>query len=295
MNMSNENKKRSFFKKNYRGTNLLVSIFAFFICIFVVFYNKSNNIFWSVIFPLIICFIVILVLSILTDIFIRILIKKSKNKAIKKINDELALENPNMNMYPVNPKLYEIGLTIEQYDRLKKFRVSNLLVCVIIALILIICLVDFDGYIFTQIFLPIIMIIGSVGVLGTFFDFIAEKIIKKSYKKHPNKIKNKKKAKQNIFTKNRRIYYVPIYIILGIMITLIIVDFNRKDKIISRVVLPCEIITILDFIFMLITDYIIDRFNKLKKLLNQDDDIFSYSMDELDIYSLEDGGKEDEI
>lgn len=291
-----KNKTPSFFKSNYRITNILVSTFSALICLSVILILKKEGEIENVIWPIIISFFCVFLFSISFEFSTRLIIKISEEKRLRKIEEKLCEENPNMNMYPINPKLYEVDLTQEEYDRLKSFRVSNILSCIILGLILCVIFIDFKSkHIFLNIILPLFIIIGGVGLIGCLFDFIFEKIIKFRMRVISKIPEIKYEPKKNFFTKNKRIFYVPIYVILAFMCITIFVDFNSAH-VITKIVIPCEAITIATFIIIIITDVIIDKIVKFKKSIEEEsEDILSYSFDELDDMLDEERKDENEI
>lgn len=283
MRLHENNKNSSFIRNNYRITNLLVSSFTFILVLAVILLLKHDNIINNVWLPIIITLVVIIFLSFLGDVLAKVLIKHSSLKRQREIEEKLNEENPNMNMYPINPKLYEEDLTQDEYDRLKSFRISNVLSSIILGLILVVIFIDFkSNKVVLDIILPLLIIIGLVGILACIFDFIVEKIIKFRMRVIEKIPKVEYKKPKNIFNKNKRIFYVPIYIILAFMCISIFIDFE-SEHVITHIVIPCEAITISTFIIILITDLIIDRVVKFKKTIEDDSkEIYSYSFDELD-------------
>lgn len=290
MRSNNKNQKSSFIKSNYRITNILTSIFSYVICLAVILILKKEGDIQNVALPIIISFVVIVILSIISDFIVKFLIKKSEENRLKKIKEKLSEENPNMNMYPINPKLLEYGLSDQEYERLKSFRVSNVLSFIILGLILILIFVDFNNeYIFLNIILPMLMIVGGVGLLATLCDLLGEKLIKFKYRVIDEIEPPKLNKKKNYFFKNKRIFFVPIYIILAIITITVFVDFNNP-KVISHIVVPCEIITIVAFILILITDAVITKIECVHRMIDKE------ASDEIDfdLYNIDDMYKEEE-
>ena len=140
---------------------------------------------------------------------------------------------------------------------------------------LIFSLIDFDLSLWHDIVLPITMIVCGVGILFVCVDLIEESLIKhiniKEQKKH------KRTSKETIYTKNLRIYYIPICIFIGIILVMGVVDFSKS---ISDILKPTLLIAIIDIIFMIVLDFIITKTIKFLKLLDEesnksDDDMFN--------------------
>lgn len=296
MRSNNKNQKSSFIKSNYRITNILTSIFSYVICLAVILILKKEGDIQYVALPIIISFVVIVILSIISDFIVKFLIKKSEENRLKKIKEKLSEENPNMNMYPINPKLLEYGLSDQEYERLKSFRVSNVLSFIILGLILILIFVDFNNeYIFLNIILPMLMIVGGVGLLATLCDLLGEKLIKFKYRVIDEIQPPKLNKNKNYFFKNKRIFFVPIYIILAIITITVFVDFNNP-KVISHIVVPCEIITIVAFILILVTDAIITKIECVRKMIDKEaSDEIDYDLYNIDDMYKEERKDEDEI
>lgn len=278
------NKKNTSVPRNYmievRFINFVLSILLFILLTSFIILTNMNNIKHILLKDgIVLC--VIIIISFLIDLFLKYIIR---NK-YKKYEIELSkCDNLSYNMYPVNVKLKELGLTEKQYNKLINFRVTNILICTIFGLLFILFTTNFKSkYIFKDIILTIIIKISLIVIFVIMFDFIFEFLLKKSYKHKHKKIKVKNKN-YNIFTKNKRIYYIPIIILIGIIEIMLFIDFNSVDNIITKVVIPLEIINIINFLAIIIIDKVISKYYDLKKIINTDEDIFNkdYKIDEFE-------------
>lgn len=253
--------------KNYRILNLILSIFTYTIVIAVVFLNMSKNIFWGIIVPLILSLLIIILVSLISDFLIEKSIERKKIKKLKAKEEEMRKANykESYNMYPINPRFFETGLTDYQYEKLKYFRICNILVFMIIELIIVILFINFkSNYIFHDIILPILMISGTMGIIGTIIDFIIEAIIKRTYIKRKKNVKTVKVRKKNFLTKNFRIYYVPIVLVCWVIEHIVVYEYK---KFVKSMLIPGIIIAIVNIAGIIILDLIFSKLTKLKKTL----------------------------
>lgn len=269
--MDKRQKVFSFWKQNYRITNLIISIFLYLIVLAVVLSRKDKKIFIGYILPLLISLLIIVIISLITDRILNVMLKRFKEKKLLKLKkiEEEQKKPLSQNMVPIHPKLIEMKLTQNQYDKIINIRISNILLSVILTLILIYFKIDLEGNLYLDIILPILLITGIIGLACTILDIIIEKVIRSFYSNKKDKKKPRLK-KENFFTKNKRIFYVPICILLAIIIANGLIDFKREDHIISRVIIPLEIINILTMIIIILIDCIISKYKRFKDLLEND-------------------------
>lgn len=205
-----------------------------------------------------ISFFIILILGVSVDLYIT---HKYKYSWVRSLNKKYNDENESYNLYKRDVKLDNSGLTRFQYSALLRYRGLNFFLYIISIGVLIIALVDFGGMLVHDIILPILMIICGVGIFFVFVDIIEENIIKKYYNKHPkDNIDDEDLKKASIFTKNLRIYYIPICIFIGIIIVMIVVDFSKS---LEKIVQPILLITIIDILFMIIFDIVISKIHNI--------------------------------
>ncbi|MGM9971344.1 MAG: hypothetical protein ACI35W_02910 [Anaeroplasmataceae bacterium] len=273
-------------KKNYRITNLIVSCFSYIIAVAVIILNRKSIKFYGLYIVLFV--FIILLISFLFDFIIGKVIKRNlKKKEIAKSLKKDAIPE-SYNMYPINLRLKQMGLNEEQYDSLINFRITNILIWVIIGLVVLLLTTEFSSYyILMDIILPSIIKVGIIGIIAVIFDLTFEFFLKKFYRKRKNIKKEKKAKKINVFTKNKRIYYVPIVIIIAIIEVIIFVDFGRTDKLFTKIVIPLELINIINFIGIIVIDSIISYYSKIKSIITSNEDIFDKDYQLEDIKELE--------
>lgn len=266
------NNKSTFFSKNYRLLNLIFASFLYSIAICAIIISDIKDKLLFCLISIVPCAVVFIIIDVFTSIGVR-------NKA-KKLKAQ-PLEPESYNMYPINRKLQDLGLTEEQYEKLLSFRITNILTWIIVGLLLVLFTTDFSSeLVLKDVILPSIIKISCAALLSIVSDLVFEYFLKKFYKSKPKKRISKKNKKPNIFIKNKRIYYVPIVIMIAIMEVFIFVDFSRVDKLYTRIIIPLEAITIINFIGMLIIDAIISYIKRIRDIVNDSGDLFLQDYDD---------------
>ena len=251
--------------------NIVGGFFLFGLAIAIILLIDSSNLFWGKIAPIVISGILIALYTKGMEVYIS---RRYRYSWVRSINKKYKDENESYNLYKIDPKI-EKEMDPLKYQRMVEFRIVNTILYFISVLVLIFSLIDFDLSLWHDIVLPIIMIVCGVGILFVCVDLIEESLIK-----HIN-IKEQKKpkttSKETIYTKNLRIYYIPICIFIGIILVMGVVDFSKS---ISDILKPTLLIAIIDIIFMIVLDFIITKTIKFLKLLDEesnksDDDMFN--------------------
>lgn len=287
-------KSKTLVPSNYlldiRIANIVLSILVFIIVVAIIILKNLNNLTAFISIPIIISFIILLIISLFIDMLIKSISKKIYFKKINEIDEN---QNDSYNMYPISIKLKESGLSSIQYNKVINFRITNSLLWTIFGLVIILFTTNFKSeFVFKDIVLTIIIKVSAVAFIAIILDFLFEALIKKNFK--TKTIKKIKIKKYNMFTKNKRLYYVPCVIILAFIEVLLLVDFNRTDKLFTRIVIPLELITIINFIGMLIIDKIISKIDSLKEIIISNDDVFNNDYD-LDNFDENEREEENEI
>lgn len=238
---------KSYFMKNYRIANMLLSLLTETLIVTAIILNDSPHLFMGIILPILIASFVILLLSLCFDYFIGRYYKYSWVRSLNKQRKHKSIEQESYNLYPIDPRLAEKGLTKEQNEFMIRFRIFNFLFYCGTTLAALLLNVDFNGLLWTSIILPSIMIAGGIGVIFVLIDIIEEFFVKKFYIKRKNQINFKKSLENSKLYKNSRIFYIPICLIIGIIILIVMVDF---DKPVNKLI-PIGVGVIMAFLFFI--------------------------------------------
>lgn len=218
----------NFMKSNHRIANTLISIIVFGFAVACVFLYDSNNILLGYVLPIAIAAILVISASLFVDYLFYRYYKYSWVRSLDKLRRKKKDEEPeSYNLYPVDPKLLEKGLSSEQNEILIRYRIVNFFLYCITDFVSVYYLFKFDSSI-ERFILEAIMVSGAIGVLFVTFDLIAEAMIKIHYKKTNNQPKVKRMMSETRIYKNNGIYYIPICLFIGIIVLVGILDFDKK-------------------------------------------------------------------
>lgn len=273
--MDKKIKKTPYILKNYRLANIGLTIFSFALILSAVLLNDDASLVKGKIIPIIITAVVLVTISVSFEFIMRHNYKYSWVRSLDKQRKRRSLDEPeSYNLYPIDPRLIEQGLTKEQYEIVKIVRFFLFNIFVGSSIISSMIIIDFDGDIATSVVLPIIMITGVIGIIFVIIDFIVEWFIKRFYKE--------KNAEDSIddfeddnkkglsLLKKLRILYIPICIIIGIIIVVALIDFKKSISyliILIAIVLAAEVLAIV--IIELIIRKIYKIFNDINNVIDE--------------------------
>lgn len=251
--------------RSFQILNLIACFFIFGLCVTIILLIDSNSLFWGKIVPIFLSLLFVLIYGKIIEIIIS---RKYRYSWVRSLNKRKASANASYNVYKIDPLYESKGMREYQYKRLKRFRLINFFLYLLSAFVLIIGIVDFNATLFHDIILPIVMIVCGCGVFFVLIDFLEEALIKKFYVKRKNDVKTTQTyKKKSIYDKNLRIYYIPICLFIGIIILMVVVDFDKSmEYIASRV----SIIMLIVVLFILILDLVISKINKWIRILNEE-------------------------
>ena len=162
-----------------------------------------------------------------------------------------------------------------------RFRIVNFFLYILTIVIIILKFISFDGEIYSSVVLPIIMIIGSGGVLFVIFDIIVEEIVKAAIKNNNTNPNVKKLISESKIYKNNGIYYIPICIFIGIIVLVAVLDFTKS---LQNILLKISLTVIIDVVVIILINRIVNKFLKGIKALDKESkeevSIFDYDIDD---------------
>lgn len=249
--------------KKYKIAIILIFLFVYVFLVSCVFLYDSNNILLGYVVPLLLITAFISLLYFLVNHLLVRHYKYSWVRALEKAKKNKE-EPESYNLYPVDPKLLKRGITKEQNEIMVRFRIINFFLYCLIEIFLILKFVSFDGDVYSSIILPIIMIVGSGGVIFVILDIIVEEIVKIIIGNKSNNPNVKKLISESKIYKNNGIYYIPICIFIGIIILVAILDFNKSIK---NIILKISLTVIIDIMVIVFINRIVNKFlNGIKEI-----------------------------
>lgn len=266
--------------KKYKIAFSLICIFVYAFLIACVFLYDSNNILLGYVVPIILITIGVLLLSVFCNYLLDRHYKYSWVRSLEKARRNKE-EPESYNLYPIDPKILKKGLTKEQYEVMVRFRIVNFFLYILTIVIIILKFISFDGEIYSSVVLPIIMIIGSGGVLFVIFDIIVEEIVKAAIKNNNTNPNVKKLISESKIYKNNGIYYIPICIFIGIIVLVAVLDFTKS---LQNILLKISLTVIIDVVVIILINRIVNKFLKGIKALDKESkeevSIFDYDIDD---------------